>query len=107
MPIARRCRESVAPVLIVGTTGAPGHIFDATLRIAAGTNPSTGEYGPKPKSPVGAISTAGSATTRRSVSSVCSAVSSGRIRQLTVASADVGNTLSCGDPASWVVTQVV
>ena len=34
-------------------------------------------------------------------------VSPGRMRQLTIASADVGSTLSCGAPLSIVVTQVV
>jgi hypothetical protein len=46
----------------------------------------------------------GSAMTRRSCLSVCSAVSSGRW-QFTVASADVGKTPSCGDPTSWVARE--
>src|SRR5690242_2331140 len=90
------------------TTAACGNAAFATFAIAAGASPVAGEEGP----------TTSEAETRESsmvslpmvlfnVAVVCSTVSSGRMRQLTMASADVGRTFSWGAALSMVVTHVV
>ena len=107
MPALRRYRLSVAPVLIVGTTGTPGHSSFVTRSIALSTSGRSGEGGLGLGSLIGVIEIRSSLTTLTSVCRIASAVSVGRMRQLTVARAVCGNAFSACPASSIVATQVV
>src|SRR5499426_3917038 len=107
MPALRKYRLSVAPVLITGTTGTPGHICSVTVSIGFITSAESGEGGLGLGSLIGVIVTRLSLMTLTKVSRVCSAVSVGRMRQLTVARAVCGNAFSACPASSIVATQVV
>ncbi len=107
IPISRRYFESVEPNCSPLITGTSPHSFFAAARTADGTGPVRGELPPGPSASIRSMATPGSPIAALSRSSVCSTVSSGRMRQLTAAHGAVGSTLSAGAPCSWVATQVV
>jgi len=97
----------VAPVLIVGTTGTPGHISCVVASMARSSSGVRGDGGLGLAGARGVTLTPESATTRRSVASTCSGGSPGRMRQFTVARARWGSAFSAWPPSISVATQVV
>src|SRR5262245_21829759 len=107
MPALRRYRLSVAPVLITGTTGTPGHIAAVIASTGRITSAVSGDGGLGFASRTGAMVIRPSLTTLTRVSRVRSAVSVGRMRQLTVARAVCGKAFSACPASIIVATQVV
>src|SRR5262249_47240507 len=102
-----RKRPSVAPVLITGTTIAPGNISfvsDSTTVITSGRR-GDGLLGLA--SPTNDTLIFGSASTPTSVSRTEFGETPGRIRQFTLAVASCGRALVAWPPDSIVATQVV
>src|SRR5688500_556076 len=98
---------SVAPVLIVGITGTPGHISLVTRSISLIRAGVSGDGGEFRAAPWKVIFTPVSPTTRSRTAFTCSGVSSGRMRQLTLARARGGNALVAWPPSSIVDTHDV
>src|SRR5262249_19942958 len=107
MPVLRRYRPSVAPVLITGTTTTDGHIALVTDSIGPITGGVSGEAALGFASSTNATETLGSANTDSSLVLTLAGDSPGRMRQLTFAEASCGSALVACPLCSIVATQVV
>ena len=107
MPALRSQRLSVAPVLMLGMTSAPGHISVVIRSTRLMRSGLSGDGGLAMNSPVAVTVILSLASTRTSVACTSSGFSPGRTRQLTVARAVCGSALLAWPPSSRVATQVV
>src|SRR5262249_7775694 len=103
----RRKSPSVAPVLITGTTMAPGNISLVSDSTAAMTSGRSGDGLLGLASPTNDTVIFGSASTSTSASRTECGGTPGRMRQFTLAVASCGNALVAWPPDNIVATQVV
>ncbi|MCY1522523.1 hypothetical protein D9M68_573810 [compost metagenome] len=107
MPALRKKRLSVAPVLMAGTTGTPGHICCVSVSTVFTRSPFSGEAGLRSGLPMLRTTILSLPTAWVSRRSTSSGSSCGRMRQLTVALADCGSAFSAWPACTIVATQVV
>src|ERR1700684_1628890 len=108
MPTAFVNSPSVAPACSTGSTGTPGQNSAVSFSIGdmtAGVNGGGEAVGPRVSAEE--ILTAGSAANSSSFARTASAVTPGKMRQLTLARARCGSALVACPASSMVATQVV
>jgi len=107
MPALFVKRPSVAPVLIVGTSGTPGQSSALTFSAGPRISRVSGGGGERTAWCVGVSLILSSASTRTSVRVTSSTGSPGRMRQFTIARARCGSAFVAWPASTIVATQVV